>query len=123
VQPFPECQGLTYAQFLRCGAPSDVSVKRPNKASLFASQAVDLKELFKRLPEMWATVQTHPACLFFELSTEVLNKVIHRPVESREISKIILNLAPIVMFHFKCGAQSLVPALVRNGCGPCGRRA
>lgn len=66
-------------------------------------------------------MQKHPACLFFELSTEVLNKVIHRPVESRQFSKIILNLARIVMFHFKCEAQSLV---LSSACfdGLCGRR-
>jgi hypothetical protein len=113
---------LTYAQFLRCGAPSDVSVKRLNKAPLFGAQAIDSKELSRRRPEMWAGMQRHWACLFFELSTEVLNKVIHRPVESPEFSKIILNLAPIVMFHFKCGAQSLVLSSACCSGGPAGRR-
>ncbi|WP_125469751.1 hypothetical protein [Caballeronia telluris] len=113
---------MTYAHFLRCGAPSDVSGKRLNKVCLFFDQVIDSKELTRCLPEMWARMQKHPACLFFELSTEVLNKVIHRPVESRDFSKIILNLAPIVMFHFKYGAQSLVLSSAYLGGGPCGRR-
>jgi hypothetical protein len=69
------------------------------------------------------SVRRDRACLFFELSTRVLNKVIHRPVESREISKIILNLAPILMIHFKCAAQSLVLASRCRAAGGCGRRS
>ena len=66
---------------------------------------------------MWASVRRDRTCLFFELSIKVLNKVIHRPVESREISKVILNLAPIVMFHFKCAGQSLVLSSARGSAG------
>ena len=45
---------------------------------------------------------------------EVLNKVIHRPVESFEISKIIHSLASIVMFHFNYAPHS--PTLRWNDC-------
>ena len=56
---------------------------------------------------MWGTEHKERDREFLPLSTKVLNKVIHRAVESYEISKIIHGLAAIVMFHFKCAAQSL----------------
>ena len=72
---------------------------------------------------MWATAHSKRDRHFLSVSIKVLNKVIHRPVESREISKIILNLAPIVMFHFNYAPHS--PMFRWNGCscvdcGGCG---
>jgi hypothetical protein len=49
---------------------------------------------------MWGTEHKERDREFLPLSTKVLNKVIHRAVESYEISKIIHGLAAIVMFHF-----------------------
>ena len=56
---------------------------------------------------MWATAHNKRDRHFLSLSIKVLNKVIHRPVESFEISKLIHSLASIVMFHFNCVAPSL----------------
>jgi hypothetical protein len=72
---------------------------------------------------MWATAHSKRDRHFLSLSIKVLNKVIHRPVESFEISKIIRSLASIVMFHFNCSPYS--PMLRWSGsarmvCGGCG---
>jgi hypothetical protein len=64
---------------------------------------------------MWATAHNKRDRHFLSLSIKVLNKVIHRPVESFEISKIIRRLASIVMFHFNCVPHS--PMVRWNGCG------
>jgi hypothetical protein len=108
---------LTYAHFLRCGAPSYVWPESGDKAGLCAKQPHDSKEKYLNRPAMWASAQSDFARGFCELSTKVLNKVIHRPVESLTFSKIILNLAPIVMFHFKCAGQSLVLSSARGSAG------
>ena len=55
---------------------------------------------------MWATAHSKRDRHFLSLSIKVLNKVIHRPVESFEISKIIRRLASIVMFHFNYAPHS-----------------
>ena len=57
---------------------------------------------------MWATAHKKRDRHFLSLSIKVLNKVIHRPVESFEISKIIHGLASIVMFHFNFVPRSLM---------------
>ncbi|QIN63531.1 hypothetical protein SBC1_35710 [Caballeronia sp. SBC1] len=72
---------------------------------------------------MWATAHNKRDRHFLSLSIKVLNKVIHRPVESFEISKLIHSLAAIVMFHFNYGPCSRM--LRWNGCacvacGGCG---
>jgi hypothetical protein len=63
---------------------------------------------------MWATAHSKRDRHFLSLSIKVLNKVIHRPVESFEISKIIRSLASIVMFHFNYASHS--PTLRWNDC-------
>lgn len=55
---------------------------------------------------MWAIAHNERDRHFLSLSIKVLNKVIHRPVESFEISKIIRSLALIVMFHFNFAPHS-----------------
>jgi hypothetical protein len=55
---------------------------------------------------MWATAHNERDRHFLFLSTKVLNKVIHRPVESSEISKLIRRLASIVMFYFNSVPRS-----------------
>ena len=55
---------------------------------------------------MWATAHKKRDRHFLSLSIKVLNKVIHRPVESFEISKLIHSLASIVMFHFNSVPRS-----------------
>ena len=64
---------------------------------------------------MWATAHNKRDRHFLSLSIKVLNKVIHRPVESFEISKIIRRLASIVMFHFNYAPDS--PMVGWKGCG------
>ncbi len=70
---------------------------------------------------MWATAHNERDRHFLSLSIKVLNKVIHRPVESFEISKIIRSLASIVMFHFNYAPHSQM--FRWNGCSgvACGR--
>jgi hypothetical protein len=63
---------------------------------------------------MWATAHNKRDRHFLSLSIKVLNKVIHRPVESFEISKIIRRLASIVMFHFNYAPHS--PMFRWNDC-------
>jgi hypothetical protein len=63
---------------------------------------------------MWATAHSKRDRHFLSLSIKVLNKVIHRPVESFEISKIIHSLASIVMFHFNYAPHC--PTLRWNDC-------
>jgi hypothetical protein len=57
---------------------------------------------------MWATAHSQRDRHFLSVSIKVLNKVIHRPVESFEISKLIRSLAPIVMFHFNYARYNLM---------------
>ena len=72
---------------------------------------------------MWATAHNKRDRHFLSLSIKVLNKVIHRPVESFEISKIIRSLATIVMFHFNYAPDSSMlrwkgrGSLACRGCG------
>ncbi len=72
---------------------------------------------------MWGTEHKQRDRGFLPVSTKVLNKVIHSPVESEEISKIIHGLAAIVMFHFNFVTLSLMftwkhcGAVVRGRCG------
>jgi hypothetical protein len=70
---------------------------------------------------MWATAHNERDRLFLSLSIKVLNKVIHRPVESFEISKVIRSLASIVMFHFNYAPRR--PMFTWDGCAcvVCGR--
>jgi hypothetical protein len=63
---------------------------------------------------MWATAHNKRDRHFLSLSIKVLNKVIHRPVERFEISKIIRSLAAIVMFHFNYAPDG--PMLRWKGC-------
>jgi hypothetical protein len=72
---------------------------------------------------MWATAHSKRDRHFLSVSIKVLNKVIHRPVESFEISKLIHSLASIVMFHFNYAPHS--PMFRWNACscvdcGGCG---
>ena len=69
---------------------------------------------------MWATAHNERDRHFLSLSIKVLNKVIHRPVESYEISKIIHSLAPIVMFHFNSAPHSRMLRLNRSASVACG---
>lgn len=71
---------------------------------------------------MWATAHSERDRDFLSLSIKVLNKVIHRPVERFEISKIIRSLAPIVMFHFNYAPHSRMFRWNRRAgvaCGGC----
>ena len=72
---------------------------------------------------MWASAHNKRDRHFLSLSIKVLNKVIHRPVESFEISKLIHSLAAIVMFHFNYVLLS--PMFRWSGCAglDCGRCA
>jgi hypothetical protein len=63
---------------------------------------------------MWATAHNKRDRHFLSLSIKVLNKVIHRPVESFEISKLIRSLASIVMFHFNYAPRT--PMFRWGGC-------
>ena len=83
----PIVKSLTYAHFLRCGAPSYVWPESADKAGLCAKQPHDSKEKYLNRPAMWASAQSDSARGFCELSTKVLNKVIHRPVESLHFLK------------------------------------
>jgi hypothetical protein len=72
---------------------------------------------------MWATAHNKRDRHFLSLSIKVLNKVIHRPVESFEISKLIHSLASIVMFHFNYaphGPMFRWNGCARVACGGCG---
>jgi len=72
---------------------------------------------------MWATAHNKRDRHFLSLSIKVLNKVIHRPVESFEISKLIRRLASIVMFHFNYAPRNPMFRLDRcasTACGECG---
>ncbi|SAL40449.1 hypothetical protein AWB69_04077 [Caballeronia udeis] len=71
---------------------------------------------------MWATAHNKRDRQFLSLSIKVLNKVIHRPVESLEISKIIRSLASIVMFHFNYathGPMLRLSSCTSAACGGC----
>jgi hypothetical protein len=63
---------------------------------------------------MWATAHNKRDRHFLSLSIKVLNKVIHRPVESFEISKLIHSLVAIVMFYFNSVPRSRM--FRWNGC-------
>ena len=70
---------------------------------------------------MWGTEHKRRDREILLVSTKVLNKVIHRPVESCEISKIIHGLALFVMFHFNFVSRCLMFRWKRCGAADCGR--
>jgi hypothetical protein len=66
------------------------------------------------LPEVWANAHKGFVTLFAATAEQLLNKVIHRPVESNGNLKIIFGLPAILMFHFNFAALSaelLLPPL------------
>jgi hypothetical protein len=59
------------------------------------------------LPEVWAKPHKRIVSLFAAMADALLNKVIHRPVESNGNLKIICGLPAILMFYFNFVALSL----------------
>jgi hypothetical protein len=57
---------------------------------------------------MWAIEHKGFVTLFAAKARQLLNKVIHRPVESNGNLKIIFGLPPILMFHFNFAALSRI---------------
>jgi hypothetical protein len=106
------CQGSTYTQFVRCGAPSDVWVRATNNVSLCVLQVNDSEGFLRVLPEMWASAHKRFVAMFAAISGVLLNKVIHRPVESIGNPKIIDGLQRILMFYFNFAR--LMPAPESN---------
>jgi hypothetical protein len=82
-------------------------VRAGNKVSLYLLQANDFSTFLRALPEMWASAHKGFETLFACAPDALLNKVIHRPVESIGNPKIIGGLQTILMFHFNFA--SLMP--------------
>ncbi|KAK48595.1 hypothetical protein BG58_30005 [Caballeronia jiangsuensis] len=58
---------------------------------------------------MWASAHKGFVTLFAATSNALLNKVIHRPVESIGNPKIIGGLQTILMFHFNFAPFKQIP--------------